>query len=297
MDDAVIRSYRDADAGAVAACLTAGATLDKTLLPADEDGWRRFASRTYNLRGRDFMVAERGGRIIGVLMSTLLERDGAQLRSVRIIVHPNHRRRGIATRLFAHAQQQDPERDTTIRTELAGKWKVGLDWVARLDFSVHERLYWMTTSVVTHQPTLPRGLTLRPYEASPHADEIWRRLNRDAYEGSSDYLDLTADERDGARQEASFHMHWADVDGTCAGLCHTKEFSGKHIINSLVVDRRFRGRGIGRTLLLAGMATIRARGIDEVWLSVRAENEHAVSLYRSVGFDVHDEHTEWWRPR
>jgi ribosomal protein S18 acetylase RimI-like enzyme len=45
-----------------------------------------------------------------------------------------------------------------------------------------------------------------------------------------------------------------------------------------------RGRGWGRTLLLAGLSMLKRRGINEVVLTVDTKNRSALSLYRSLGF-------------
>jgi ribosomal protein S18 acetylase RimI-like enzyme len=46
----------------------------------------------------------------------------------------------------------------------------------------------------------------------------------------------------------------------------------------------YRGQGIGRRLLEACIAKAWARGITRIELEVRADNERAIGLYKSVGF-------------
>ena len=46
----------------------------------------------------------------------------------------------------------------------------------------------------------------------------------------------------------------------------------------------YRGRGIGRRLLVACIAKAKAKGITRVELEVRADNEPAIRLYERVGF-------------
>lgn len=91
-----IRPHVADDVPAVARCLLSGAAIDDTLLPVSEDEWRSFVERPFNNGARDFAVAELDGGIAAVLISTLIVREPDVLRSVRIIVHPDHRRRGIA---------------------------------------------------------------------------------------------------------------------------------------------------------------------------------------------------------
>jgi GNAT superfamily N-acetyltransferase len=56
-------------------------------------------------------------------------------------------------------------------------------------------------------------------------------------------------------------------------------------VSDLVVDERFRGRGIGRALLEAAIAEWRLRGGHQVMLEVGYERTAARSLYEAVGFD------------
>jgi ribosomal protein S18 acetylase RimI-like enzyme len=47
-----------------------------------------------------------------------------------------------------------------------------------------------------------------------------------------------------------------------------------------------RARGIGKAMLQATIAGAAARGISRIELLVRADNEHAIALYRRFGFEL-----------
>jgi mycothiol synthase len=293
-----IRGYEEHDAAAVAGFLASAASLDATIVASSEEEWRAFVGRSYVRGARDFAVAESGGEIVAALMSTREERDGTAFRNFRIIVHPQHRRAGIATRLMALAEEQDADRDTTLESTVAGKWRVASAWLERLGFHVVEHVMWMGVDEVPDRVPVPEGIVLRPYRADAEDDRAWVRLNREGYEGSTDFTDLTAGDRAGLRGEPAFHLWFAEREaGDIVGLCHTKEFGGKGTVNSLVVSSAYRGRGLGRALLLAGMHTLNERKPGRIRLNVRAENTHAVALYRSVGFELEDDFHTWWKPR
>jgi ribosomal protein S18 acetylase RimI-like enzyme len=58
-----------------------------------------------------------------------------------------------------------------------------------------------------------------------------------------------------------------------------------HMIGMMVADTH-RGRGIGRALLVAAIARLRATpGLAQVTLSVTASNRAAIGLYESQGFE------------
>jgi len=73
---------------------------------------------------------------------------------------------------------------------------------------------------------------------------------------------------------------WTEI--TYEGEVTIGERKGRILM--LGVDSDYRGRGIGRRLLLAGLAYLRSKGIQMVELTVDSENKVACALYRSVGF-------------
>ncbi len=81
-------------------------------------------------------------------------------------------------------------------------------------------------------------------------------------------------------------------DGRPVGWVVSRLFGGgRGWIAQLAVARAARGLGIGRALLLHSLAELRARGATSFALGVQGENENAIGLYRSVGFEVERE----WR--
>lgn len=64
---------------------------------------------------------------------------------------------------------------------------------------------------------------------------------------------------------------------------HPNEEYG-HVLGMLV-DERYRGRGIGKTLLDCVIVWARERGLPHVSLLVFPHNERALSLYRGAGFE------------
>lgn len=66
------------------------------------------------------------------------------------------------------------------------------------------------------------------------------------------------------------------------GLFHGKRSA---LIQEASVAPACRDKGIGRALLEAAMARIRQQDVAEVSISTGFENERAIHLYRSLGFD------------
>lgn len=57
-------------------------------------------------------------------------------------------------------------------------------------------------------------------------------------------------------------------------------------IDNLVVDEHWRGQGIGRHLMELAEVHFRAQGLAALQLTVRADNQSALNLYRSLGFSI-----------
>jgi ribosomal protein S18 acetylase RimI-like enzyme len=66
-------------------------------------------------------------------------------------------------------------------------------------------------------------------------------------------------------------------------------------ISNLTVDPAFRGRGLARAMLAAGIAHLRARGAKSITLGVDAGDPAPFSLYQSVGFQIASRMQAWDR--
>ncbi len=74
------------------------------------------------------------------------------------------------------------------------------------------------------------------------------------------------------------------ADGACAGyICPMLVLDEGQILN-VAVHPSFRGKGIGKLLVLAALEEFRKRGASFVALEVRPSNAAAIALYRHVGF-------------
>ncbi|ASX02147.1 ribosomal protein S18-alanine N-acetyltransferase [Mycobacterium intracellulare] len=90
------------------------------------------------------------------------------------------------------------------------------------------------------------------------------------------------------RELASAHNHYvgARVGGTLVGYAGISRLGRtppyEHEVHTIGVDPAYQGQGIGRRLL-DELLTFADGGV--VYLEVRTDNEAAIGLYRSVGFE------------
>ena len=67
-------------------------------------------------------------------------------------------------------------------------------------------------------------------------------------------------------------------------------------IQTLAVVPERRRTGLGRILLRGLLAEASARGVGDVFLEVRADNDAAVALYESEGFEAIDRRVGYYQP-
>jgi len=74
------------------------------------------------------------------------------------------------------------------------------------------------------------------------------------------------------------------VVGWCDALPFDRPTKAHAGVLGMGVKTEYRGRGIGRALIQATLEGARAAGITRIELTVREDNERAISLYRKHGF-------------
>ena len=67
-------------------------------------------------------------------------------------------------------------------------------------------------------------------------------------------------------------------------------------VQTIAVSESARGKGIGRKLMDELLATARRAGSEQVFLEVKASNEVAINLYKSLGFEQIDLRKRYYQP-
>lgn len=168
----------------------------------------------------------------------------------------------------------------------------------RAGFAVERELLQMRVALpLADPPQWPAGTTVRTFR--PGQDEAaWVEVNNRAFAGHPEQGAWTVETLHAREQEdwfdpAGFVLAF-DADGL-AGFCWTKvhppqpprEPAALGEIYVIGADPSRHGRGLGRALTTAGLASLAERGITVGMLFVDADNEAAVGLYRALGFVTH----------
>src|SRR5687767_997434 len=139
-------------------------------------------------------------------------------------------------------------------------------------------------------PRWPPGTVVRRFV--PGRDEdAWLAVNNRAFEGHVEqggWTGATIAQRQTEPWFDSSGFLLAERDGELSGFCWTKvHHNGLGEIYVIAVDPGAQGAGLGKALVLGGLAGMAERGIGTGMLYVDAANEGAVGLYRHLGFEVH----------
>jgi mycothiol synthase len=136
------------------------------------------------------------------------------------------------------------------------------------------------------EPALPDGFTMRPL-AGP--DEL------PAYEALYSFAPIAADLRRTLLHDPDYlHLVAVSPDGKLVGFCECSvdrvewALGGSRTawIDYLGTRPDYRGRGLGRGLLLAAMRRMREVGAERIALITMGTNERAQRVYRQAGMGI-----------
>ena len=139
-------------------------------------------------------------------------------------------------------------------------------------------------------PALPTDLATRPFTAEDAT--AFLAVNNAAFEWHPEQGDMTIKDLESRQSEGwydpeGFLLH--EVDGEVVGFCWTKVHDAQSPalgeIYAIAVHPDHHGKGLGRTLTLAGLAHLAGRGLRHAILYVESDNRPARRMYEALGFD------------
>lgn len=144
------------------------------------------------------------------------------------------------------------------------------------------------------------GLTLRPPRDGEEPD-ILEALNRN-WAGTWNFVPITAEmlamDLAGQREGLLLGVDGHDaIVATCHAVFEPDDDNAdgepRAWISNVTVAPQWRGRGVARAILLAGLHHLRQRGARSIALGVDADNPAPFHLYRSLGFTVVGQTWAW----
>ncbi|MFC2052630.1 GNAT family N-acetyltransferase [Chloroflexota bacterium] len=245
---------------------------------------------------QDLFIAETSGDIVGYMDIT------PELTIGRVIldcwVHPEHRGKGLGKELLISAVRRAKELGARIaHVNILQDSTVAGGVLVKLGFECVRRFLELRLdlSKVRQQDINQPALEYR-YLQPGEEDKLTSTQNR-AFADTWGYNLNTVEEitcfvnsSNCSPDDVILAYDGDQVMGYCwtrmnyGGEADAGERKGR--IFMLGVDPNYRGRGIGKRVLLAGLAHLKSKGPRFVELTVDSENKTACALYRSVGFEV-----------
>jgi len=317
-----LRFRRHADASdwaAIAEAWRAASLADGDDYAPSADNIRVEAENRFGFDlGRDLLLAEIDGRIVGFADGAIAMRDGRPVHHLNGVIHPDVRRRGIGRSLLRWNERR--ARGVAAADPGLGGPQARLDvWVGEVEtgaiallesegYVVGRYGFMMIrpTLVDVAADPMPDGLEIRPVRPEHHR-AIWDADNeafRDHFEHREQTEeDYTALFGQPDLDTSLWQVAWAgdEVAGSVQSWiwAHENETLGvrRGWLERISVRRPWRRRGLARALITAALVELRERGMDDAMLGVDAENPTgALSVYESVGFRVKQRSSGYRKP-
>jgi mycothiol synthase len=225
-----------------------------------------------------------------------------------LTVHPDYRRRGHGRRLF-EAGIGIAARAGWDELRLYVPPETGTQSFARAMEMAYRSSLWQLSlrpGTPVPEPALPAWVTSRTLADPVRIDRYIEMLNA-AFRDHPSPMSWTVDEveyahsRPGFDPTATLLLFTAERPDEPIALVRTvlappeegEAPAGEVLLVGVLPE--WRGRGLGRELLRHGVARLRGRGAGVINLTVEADNELALGLYRRNGFEPSVEWPHWAR--
>ena len=244
------------------------------------------------------------GRPVGFCMLMLWPSTRGRWSMIRLGVLGDHRRRGVAGQLLRTVEERIRALAADVRpievclsawqpNPEAGAFAAAHGYRPSRGFWSMERPRGPGAAVAW-----PDGVEVRAFDGSDRALKDWNDAYNLAF--AENYLTIWSTVEDCRRITTLDHFHpdgllLAYRDGACVGFCRNALFRDYGEIDVLGVVPEARGIGLGRALLRWGVDWLQRRDTPHVRLMVDAENESALRLYRTEGFETLRTRQAWSR--
>jgi ribosomal protein S18 acetylase RimI-like enzyme len=213
-----------------------------------------------------------------------------------ILVEPSMRRRGLGSRLLRLVARQGGPPGYTFEANCPATWKSGCKFLEAKNFKIaHRTLYMERPSDVLSRVELATGFVIRPYEATSEDDAAWIRLHEDGYRDDYDFTPLTLKGIEAIHGRPDCRLWMLEHQSEIVGFCLAWMGRKTSLIDSIVVDPRFRSRRLGYGLLTKVLQALSDGGAESFELTVNANKKPAFRLYRKLGFETYDEERNYRR--
>ncbi len=243
---------------------------------------------------QDLFIAEAAGKMVGY-MDIVPELNIGRL-ILSCFIHPYHRKHGLASKLLDYTTHRNKALGAkAAHVNIPQDNAVAKIVLSNLGFMFVRRFLelGLDISKVRWQDIGQDGLQYHHFQRGD--EEKLTQIQNRSFAGTWGYNPNTVEEISYLVNLTNFSpedivLAWDGdkVIGYCWTRTSYKEGAGERIgqVFMLGVDPDYRGRGIGKGLLLAGLSYLWGKGFTVAELTVDSSNKAAYALYRSNGFKV-----------
>lgn len=245
---------------------------------------------------QNLFIVETGGNIVGYMDITAEPTIGRVI--LDCWLHPEHRRKGLTAKLLGYATHRAKELGAGVAHVNIGEDNVAAKGVlSNLGFERVRRFLELRLDMdeVRWQHIDPAALGCRLMQ--PGEEDKLTQIQNRSFDGTWGYNPNTVEEiiyRTNLINCSPDDIVLACDGDKVVGYCWTGmtgeggavigERKGRILM--IGADPDYRGKGVGKKVLLAGLARLRNKGVRVAELTVDSENQVACALYRSTGFKV-----------
>ena len=302
--DPIVRTFRPDDLPALSALLGEPSIAEQYDMYTGEAGAERLLGDPYT-PAEGVHVAFAGDEPAGFALAIVLPSEPAWA-MLRGGVRPHFRRQGLGRALhervsaFVRGQTAVPG----VQDVAMAAWQPlekAAAFAERLGY-LHDRWFWLMRRERAAQPPdpgWPAGVETRGFDGSESMLADWTEAYNDSF---ADHYRFVRSPLERTRELTKKPGFLADGlllayrAGRVAGFCQNQLHAARGEIGTLGTVRAARGIGLGRALLRWGVGWLERAGPHPVTLLVDGENETALGLYRSEGFEVTRTRRIWARP-
>jgi len=299
-----IRAYHADDRDALETVLRSPEILQQFDMYAGDNGVERLLGDPYT-PAEGVRLAFVDGEVAGFACAILLP-AAEPWTMLRGGVLPRFQRRGVGRALHDSVTKyvREQTRLPGVRWQLTAAWEpleAATAMAERFGYG-HDRWFWLMgreRNGPPPEPAWPDGVTVRTYDGSDAMSADWNVAYNTSFAENYRFVASPLSHVAEITKKPGFRadgLLLAYRDGQVAGFCRNELFAARGEIGTLGTVPAARGIGLGRALLRWGVGWLERESPHPVTLLVDGDNEGALGLYRSEGFDIVRRRHLWAQP-
>jgi mycothiol synthase len=299
-----VRPYRPEDRAALLTVLQAPGIAEQFDMYAGDDGVERLLADPYT-PAEGVRLAFVDGEVAGFACAILLAAAEPWTMLRGGVLH-RFQRRGVGRALHeaVGSYVREQTRLPGIAAQLIAAWEPleTATAVAERFGYAHDRWFWLMRrerNGTPPPPDWPAGITVRTFDGSERMLADWNAAYNDSFDGHYRFVPSPLAQLKQRTQMPGFRGDGVLVayrGDEVAGFCRNELFPTRGEVATLGTVHAARGIGLGRALLRWGVQWLESATLDAVTLLVDGDNEGALGLYRSEGFEVSRRRHLWSQP-